>query len=429
MATQSQLRTCFDPLPRQQTLQLSRQLEPITCSPFDMTSDPRQNHSARRRQIAALGVGVLLVHLLILLSSGAGIWRLQPESQKLGPLQTRVVSLSGDATEAPQEKAITPKVAPPTPVRKMAPATPQATPHATSAGLQAIASQALPAAPEVIQTPVKPDEPTATNAALSPPPNPATETPAPSQMETASSATPPVVNNANSNTNANALNTKLGDFPPNVQINYRLTGQERGLSYHASGTLKWQTKAGTTLPRAYEAELQVKAFLVGRRIWRSVGQLTDKGLAPLRYSDSWRGERAAHFEADAQKISFSGNTTSAPLQAGAQDQVSLFIQMAATVAGQNFKVGSELNVQTATARDAVNWTLTYKSDDMVDLNGDRIETQRWVCMPRGKFDSQIEMWFAKSQGGLPVRIKITQVSGNFIDMEMRSSETLPPLAD
>lgn len=388
-----------------------------------MTPAPRQYLSARRRQIAALAAGVLLIHLLILLSSGAGIWRLQPESQKLGPLQTRVVSMRGDASDAPQEKAVTPQAPPPAPVRQMAPATPQA----TSAGIQAIASQALPAAPEVTEAPVKPDEPTATNAALNPPPNTASETPVPSQVDTASSATPPAVNNANSN--ANALNAKLGDFPSNVQINYRLTGQERGLSYHASGSLKWQTKAGTTLPRAYEAELQVKAFLVGRRIWRSVGQLTDRGLAPLRYSDSWRGERAAHFEADAQKISFSGNTPSAPLQAGAQDQVSLFIQMAAAVAGQNFKVGSELNVQTATARDAVNWTLTYKSDDIIDLKGDRVETQRWVCLPRGKFDSQIEMWFAKSQGGLPVRIKITQVSGNFIDMEMRSSETLPPLAD
>lgn len=388
-----------------------------------MTPALRQNLSARRRQIAALAAGVLLVHLLILLSSGAGIWRLQPESQKLGPLQTRVVSLRGDASDAPQEKAVTPQVPPPAPVRQVAPATPQT----TSAGIQAIASQALPAAPEVTEAPVIPDEPTATNAALNPPPNTATETPAPSQVDTASSATPPAVNNANSN--ANALNAKLGDFPSNIQINYRLTGQERGLSYHASGSLKWQTKAGPTLPRAYEAELQVKAFLVGRRIWRSVGQLTDKGLAPLRYSDSWRGERAAHFEADTQKISFSGNTPSAPLQGGAQDQVSLFIQMAAAVAGQNFKVGSELNVQTATARDAVNWTLTYKSDDIIDLNGNRVETQRWVCLPRGKFDSQIEMWFAKSQDGLPVRIKITQVSGNFIDMEMRDSETLPPLAN
>lgn len=127
-----------------------------------MTPAPRQYLSARRRQIAALAAGVLLIHLLILLSSGAGIWRLQPESQKLGPLQTRVVSMRGDASDAPQEKAVTPQAPPPAPVRQMAPATPQA----TSAGIQAIASQALPAAPEVTEAPVKPDEPTATNAAL-----------------------------------------------------------------------------------------------------------------------------------------------------------------------------------------------------------------------------------------------------------------------
>jgi hypothetical protein len=158
-----------------------------------------------------------------------------------------------------------------------------------------------------------------------------------------------------------------------------------------------------------------------------VGTLTENGLAPVRYSDSWRGERAAHFEAAQKKISFSGNTPSIELQSGAQDQVSLFIQMAATVSAKNFKLGSELNVQTATARDAVNWTLTYKSDETIEVNGNRLATQRWVCLPRGKFDSQIELWLSQAHSGMPVRIKITQVSGNFIDMEMRDSEPLPAL--
>jgi hypothetical protein len=115
------------------------------------------------------------------------------------------------------------------------------------------------------------------------------------------------------------------------------------------------------------------------------------------------------------------------LQAGAQDQVSLFIQMAAAVAAQNFKKGAELNIQTATARDAVNWRLTYQSDEPIDIKGERLETQRWICLPRGKFDSQIEMWLSQKHGGMPVRIKITQASGNFIDMEMNSSEALSAL--
>ena len=227
----------------------------------------------------------------------------------------------------------------------------------------------------------------------------------------------------------NALVAKAGNFPENIRINYQLIGQERGLSYSASGFLKWQVKPANSSPRNYEAELSVRAFLIGSRIWRSQGELSDDGLIPKRYSDTWRSERAAHFDSDLRQITFSGNTPSAPLQTGAQDQVSLFIQMAAAVAAQNFKTGAELNIQTATSRDAVNWRLTYKSDESIEIKGQRLEAQRWVCLPRGKYDSQIEMWLSKSHGGLPVRIKITQVNGNFIDMEMNSTEALGPLVN
>ena len=369
-----------------------------------------------RQKLWALGVLVLAVHLWVLFTSGAGIWRLQPESQKLAPLQTRV--LPADILVAPVKTEIAPKVRAARTIPRQPPAS-QA--PLIPAGMSAVASPTLPApeAPEAkaLAAPTAPD---------------ASTTSAP---ETANSVTekspelpsPTVLALPSTASESNALTVKMGDFPNNTQINYRLTGQERGLTYHAYGALKWQTKAGSTVPKAYEAELQVKAFLVGSRVWRSVGLLTENGLTPVRYSDSWRGERAAHFEEAAKKIIFSGNTPSADLQRGAQDQVSLFIQMAAAMTAQSFKIGSELNVQTATARDAVNWALTYKSDEYIVVNGDRLETQRWVCLPRGKFDSQIEMWLSKSLGGLPVRIKISQVNGNFIDMEMRGSETLPPL--
>ena len=226
-----------------------------------------------------------------------------------------------------------------------------------------------------------------------------------------------------------ALVAKAENFPDNLQINYKLTGQERGLNYYASGYLKWQAKPASSSPRNYEAELRVRAFLIGNRVWRSQGLLTEDGLAPKRYSDSFRGERAAHFDTVQRTISFSGNTPSTSMQSGAQDQVSLFIQMAAAVSAQNFKTGSELNIQTATTRDAVNWRLTYQSDEAIEVKGERLETQRWVCLPRGKFDSRIEMWLSKTHGGLPVRIKITQVSGNFIDMEMSGTEVPGPLAE
>jgi hypothetical protein len=295
----------------------------------------------------------------------------------------------------------------------------------------AIEVSATEAAPKQASAPAPNPVPEIGIAATSPPSpplqpaqpiQPVTEAP-PIAAETSlpmAQATPPA---------SNALTAKTGDFPPSTQINYKLVGQERGLIYNASGSLKWQAQAANDkgLPRAYEAELQVKAFLVGSRVWRSTGSLTDIGLAPLRYSDRWRGERAAHFETANQKISFSGNMPSAPLQAGAQDQVSLFIQMAAAVTAKNYAPGSQLMVQTATARDAVNWTITFQSTEEIVVDGKKLETQRWVCLPRGKYDSQIELWLSPAHGGLPLRIKISQVNGNFIDMEMRNTENLPAL--
>jgi hypothetical protein len=376
-----------------------------------MTATAQITTLPRRQHLLALSLLVAALHLFLLISS-THFWRLQDESPKTGPLQTRVlhteiVKPDNEPTEKPPSTAI---AKPPIPV----PQPIASKPNNTDAGMQATASAALPAPPDSANELPSTTEFQTEEVTSAAPQPPALEPSAETSPQKATQA--PLTQWA-----------KLVNFPDNTQINYSLTGQERGLTYHATGALKWQVKAGDDLTKSYEAELRVRAFLVGNRVWRSVGQLSEGGLAPKRYSDSWRGERAAHFETDQQKISFSGNLPSAPLLPGAQDQVSLFIQMAAAVASQNFTTGAELMIQTATARDAVNWTLTYKADEFIEVNGDRLETQRWLCLPRGKFDSQIEMWLAKSLAGLPARIKISQVSGNFIDMEMRSSEPLPPL--
>ena len=363
------------------------------------------------QQLLALVLLVLSVHVWLLLSSNDSVWRLHSESQKLGPLQTRIM-----APPTPTPQTNPPQASQP----KLSTSKPRAVTEAASE------SAALPAAISAVASAALP-EPVDQSGFVPPPPQEAPPV-APKEataglVEKAVEAPQPQA------AQDNALVAKAGDFPENIQINYKLTGQERGLNYYASGYLKWQVKPANSSPRNYEAELNVRAFLIGSRVWRSQGVLTGDGLAPKRYSDTWRSERAAHFDPDLRQISFSGNTPSAPLQAGAQDQVSLFIQMAAAVAAQNFKTGTELNIQTATSRDAVNWRLTYKSDEPIEVKGERLETQKWVCLPRGKYDSQIELWLSKSHGGMPVRIKITQVSGNFIDMEMSSTEALGPLAN
>jgi hypothetical protein len=216
----------------------------------------------------------------------------------------------------------------------------------------------------------------------------------------------------------------VGALPPSTLISYKLTGQERGLTYYANGELRWQHN-----PAQYEASLAIKAFLIGSRVFSSVGTVGPQGLMPLRHGDKWRGEKATHFDAKNKQINFSNNKPSADLQPGAQDQVSLYVQLAAAMAGdtEGFKPGSSVSIQTATINDAVPWTLTLQSEEIVQVDGKPVLTTKWVCLPRGKFDTQVELWLSRAHAWLPVRIRITQVSGSFIDMAMDNIQPLAPL--
>jgi hypothetical protein len=216
----------------------------------------------------------------------------------------------------------------------------------------------------------------------------------------------------------------LGALPPSMLLSYRLSGQEKGLNYYANGELRWQHNASD-----YAMSLSVKAFLVGTRHWRSQGAITAGGLAPLRFSDTWRSERAAHFDRANQRVVFSSNAPVAELQPGAQDQISLYVQLAAAMAGepQRFAPGTRLQIQTATVRDALPWLLTMEASETLTVGDNELRAAKWVCNPRNRFDAKVEFWVTEKYGWLPVRIRITQISGSFIDLLLTGQEPLAPL--
>ena len=216
----------------------------------------------------------------------------------------------------------------------------------------------------------------------------------------------------------------LGSLPSPALLSYRLSGQEKGITYQASGELRWQHNDS-----AYAMSLTVKAFLLGSRHWRSVGQINATGLAPTRFSDSWRSERAAHFDRPNERIVFSSNAPKAPLQAGAQDQVSLYVQLAAAMAqsGQQMTPGTRLQIQTVTVRDALPWLLTLEKLETLQIDGQSLQAVKWVCQPRNRFDAQVEFWVSAAHDWLPARIRITQVSGSFIDLQLTGRQVLSAL--
>ena len=204
-------------------------------------------------------------------------------------------------------------------------------------------------------------------------------------------------------------------LPGSVRLLYKVVGMSKNMNYQANAELAWKTDGDS-----YEAVMKVSAFLIGSRTWTSVGKVTGAGLAPTRFSDKFRAELAAHFESDKGKITFSANTPDAAWTDGAQDQISVFLQLGGMLAASppGFPVGSNITFLTVGSRNAETWTFVVESEENVDVINTSIPALKLTRKPRKEFDQKVELWYAPSLGYLPVRNRITQQNGDFIDQQL-----------
>ncbi len=205
------------------------------------------------------------------------------------------------------------------------------------------------------------------------------------------------------------------NLPGSTLLFYKMTGTSKGLTYQADAELGWNNSGSQ-----YEAYVKVSALFLGARMMTSAGQITASGLAPTRFADKFRSELAAHFQPEKGKITFSANTPDAPWIEGAQDRVSVFLQLGGMLAAKPdaFPVGSEITLYTVGPRDADTWTFTLEAEEKLNLPKGDVTTIKLTRKPRREFDQKVEIWYAPSLGYLPVRNRITQQNGDFIDQQL-----------
>jgi hypothetical protein len=198
---------------------------------------------------------------------------------------------------------------------------------------------------------------------------------------------------------------------------YTLTTNKFPISLKAE--LLWRN-----LGDRYSARLHFSAL--GRtRMQTSQGRITDAGLAPERFADKYRDEVAAHFNEAQGKISFSANTPDAPLLAGAQDRLSVLIQLGALMASDptHFAPGTTITVQTAGPRDAELWLFTVMQTEALKLPGGNVQGVKLERLPRKPYDQKIEVWLSPQLAYLPVRIRITDANGDHVEQQWHATES------
>jgi hypothetical protein len=362
------------------------------------------------RPLAALTVIVVVAHALVLKEAALSLYPGDAPTMRAAALTTRSVpppaqpaAAPAPALAAPKKLPAKPKPKPPQPaVQTSGPSEPVVI---ASSPVDASVERSEPTMDSVVDS-------TTTGSVTAPPsatPEAAATAPAPSSLP-ANTATPSLtVDGANLS----------ASVPPSARLLYNLTGQARKLDYTARGEVIWRQDG-----QRYALRLSVSAFLIGARSQTSEGDITPQGLAPRRYADQWRGEQAAHFNRETQRITFSVNTPDVPLLPGAQDRLSLSVQIGALMAANPARMapGTSITLQTANTRAAEPWMFTSDGEERLDLPFGVVQAFKFSRAPRREFDTRVEVWIAPSLNHAAVRIRVTQGNGDFVDQVLRAIE-------
>ncbi len=211
-------------------------------------------------------------------------------------------------------------------------------------------------------------------------------------------------------------------FPPPLTLRYEL---RRG-ALSGTGELQWRPAGGR-----YELRLEGRLAGFSVLVQTSQGGFDDAGIAPLRFTDQRmrRDVRAANFQRDVGKITFSGPATEYPLLIGTQDRLSWMIQLAAVAAAepQRMAPGGKVALYVVGARgDADIWVFRYAAHETVQTETGPVRAVKFAREPRTLYDTTVEAWLDPARHHLPVRARLsTSPDGEALELLLREMNAPP----
>lgn len=243
--------------------------------------------------------------------------------------------------------------------------------------------------------------------------------PMPAPASLANTDEPPAAETTPHNPAYTALQKVIYRWPEAAKLVFDFVGESKGIRYGANGDLIWQHDG-----QHYQLRQEVRHMLLGSRSQTSQGSLGELGLQPDRFGDKFKQEVAAHFERHKGVVSFSANTPSVPIQEGAQDRLSLFLQFAALMQGnpEMRELGQQLSLQVVSGRSAEIWTFSVEKQETLNLPIGNLPALKLSRLPTQKYDQTIDIWLSPNHGYLPVRVRIAQSNGDLLEQFLRKVE-------
>ncbi|MGF6349488.1 DUF3108 domain-containing protein [Variovorax sp. W2I14] len=368
------------------------------------------------RVLIGLTLVVALVHLLVL---GVAPMAVGPEPSPLAnKFITRTIVIAPPAADkpvAPAAAAAPVEAKPPPPAKPRRPRAPTPPkPQPKPFPEPDASTQPTPETPDLTAQAATDSGATSPEAPAS---APAAPEPAPAAAAGTESGTPGGTTAGGSEASGTIAGTQALRIPGSVTLDFEATGQtgaspQRGVF----GELVWLQDGSR-----YDGRLTLKAVFFTLLNWHSTGKIGPSGLEPERYSESRKAEVASHFVRDQGQIIFSNNAPPVPLQPGAQDRMSVMMQLGGLLAAspERYPAGTRISVQTVGVRDGDVWVFVVGDEEKLQLPAGEYTARKLTRTPRKEFDRKLELWLAPRYGYLPVRIKQTEANGDFADAQLR----------
>jgi hypothetical protein len=221
--------------------------------------------------------------------------------------------------------------------------------------------------------------------------------------------------------NATAPAARPFQPPAPARWSYAVEAQLRGIPFKADARMEWAHDG-----ERYRASSEFQVPLLGKRRQTSTGRITPAGLLPERFTDESRRLRSVDFDHARGQILYTpggGGHHGAPLPAGVQDRLSLFLQLAGWLAGTMAngsgharpEPGSVWTLPVTGRSHAAPWSFEWLAPERLAVPAGAEQAWPLRRQPRNADDETLALWLVPAWGFAPARIEVRETDGDVVN--------------
>ena len=203
-------------------------------------------------------------------------------------------------------------------------------------------------------------------------------------------------------------------LPPSARLALDLARTDPdGTKWRGEAEMTWKHSA-SAYQLTVEGGVSVVFTRVNLIVLTSAGAIDEHGIAPRESTEKRRGraQTATHFDAAAQRITFSASERSAALLPGTQDKATFPFQLAAIARADSAQLAAGVEMLVGEERDASPFHFTVLGQEEIDTPMGRLLTWHLSRPPRpGFYNARLDIWLAPQHHWFPVQFRNTETSG------------------